>query len=173
METSKLYFEKKNVWLAEMKYYSKEDNGIEVSDPLTYAFIVDLGEGQFANPFDISEDFPVFQKLPYSNCTSTGVEYGSKVFLANTIDRTGPCYVLSKNVGDMGLMGDIVSSEQLIDYMFKNSEELYFKDRKGYAKDKLIRHPFTLRKLMESDEEKEARMTAFLAERSAHLRLIK
>lgn len=173
METSKLYFEKKNVWLAEMKYYSKENNGIEVSAPLTYAFIVDLGEGQFANPFDISEDFPVFQKLPYSNCTSTGVEYGSKVFLANTIDRTGPCYVLSKNVGDMGLMGDIVSSEQLVDYMFKNSENLYFKDRKHFASDKLKRHPFTLRKLMESDEEKEAAMTAFLAERNAHLRLIK
>ena len=60
----------------------------------------------------------------------------------NTIDRTGPCYVLSKNVGDMGLMGDIVSSKQLIDYMFKNSEELYFKDRKGYVvKMKSPAHP--------------------------------
>lgn len=173
METSKLYFDKNKVWLAEMKYYSKENNGIELSEPLTYAFVVDLGDGEFANPFDVSEDFPVFKRTLYSNYTADGESYGTKVVLVNTIDRTGPCYVLSKNVGDMGLMGDIVSSEQLIDYMFKNSETLYFKDRKGYAKDKLKRHPFTLRKLMESDEEKEAAMTAFLAERSAHLRLIK
>lgn len=173
METSKLYFDKNKVWLAEMKYYSKEDNGIEYSDPLTYAFIVDLDNGEFANPFDVSEDFPVFKRVPYANYTQDGESYGTKVVLVNTIDRTGPCYVLSKNVGDMGLMGDIVSSEQLIDYMFKNSETLYFKDRKGYAKDKLKRHPFTLRKLMESDEEKEAAMTSFLADRHEHIRLIK
>ena len=173
MEKNNLYFEKGKVWLAEMKYYSKENNGIEHSDPLSYAFIVDLGDDQFVNPFDITEDFPVFHKLPYSNCTSSGVTYGNKVMLANTIDRTGLCYVLSKNVEDMGLMGDIVSSEQLLDYMFKHSDKLYFKDRKGYVKDRLKKHPFTLRKLIEADEEKEAAMTSFLAERSAHLRLIK
>lgn len=173
MEKNNLYFDKSKVWLAEMKYYSKEDNGIECSNPLTYAFIVDLGDGEFANPFDVSEDFSVFKRMPYGNCTSSGLEYGTKVMLVNKVDRTGPCYVLSKCVDEMGLDGDIVSSEQLIDYMFKNSEKLYFKDRKDFAKDKLRRHPFTLRKLMESDEIEAARMTAFLAERSAHLRLIK
>ena len=62
METSKLYFDKNKVWLAEMKYYSKENNGVELSEPLTYAFVVDLGDGEFANPFDVSEDYPVFKR---------------------------------------------------------------------------------------------------------------
>lgn len=173
METSKLYFDKNKVWLAEMKFYSKENNGIEVSDPLTYAFVVDLGDGQFANPFNVSDEFPVFKRTLYSNYTQDGEGFGTKVVLVNTIDRTGPCYILSKNVGDMGLMGDIVSSEQLIDYMFKNSDRLFFKDRKQFAKDKLKKRPFTLRKFMELEEEKTAAMAMFLADRHEHIRLIK
>lgn len=172
MEASKLYFDKNKVWLAEMKYYSKEDNGIEYSDPLTYAFIVDLDNGEFANPFDVSEDFPVFKRVPYANYTQDGESYGTKVLLVSNVDKTGACYVLNKSVAEMGIKDEIVSSEQLIDYMFQNSE-MFFKDRKHFASDKLKRHPFTLRKLMESDEEKAAAMTSFLSERKAHLRLIK
>lgn len=173
METNNLYFDAKKVWLAEMKYYSKEKNGIEYGEPLTYAFIVDLDNGEFANPFDVSEDYPIFKRVPYANYTHDGEGYGTKVQLISNVDKTGACYILNKSVDEMGIERDIVSSEQLIDYMFKNSEELYFKDRKDYAKDKLRRQPFTLRKLMESDEANASKMTAFLADRKAHIRLIK
>lgn len=173
MKKNNLYFEKNKVWIAEMKYYSKDDNGIEYTNPLSYAFIVDLGDGEFANPFSVSEDFPVFKRVPYSNCTCDGESYGSKVLLVNTIDRTGPCYVLGKKVEDMGFEGDIVSSEKLIDYMFENAQELYFKDRKQFFKERIKRHPITLRKVIESDRENEDKMIAFLIERNAHKRLVK
>ena len=105
-----------------MKYYSKEDNGIEYSDPLTYAFIVDLDNGEFANPFDVIEDFPVFKRVPYANYTQDGESYGTKVLLVSNVDKTGACYVLNKSVAEMGIKDDIVSSEQLIDYMFQNTD---------------------------------------------------
>lgn len=172
MEKNDLYFDKNKVWLAEMKYYSKENNGIEYREPLTYAFIVDLDNGEYANPFDFSEDLPVFKRVPYANYTQDGESYGTKVLLVSNVDKSGACFVLNKSAAEMGIEDDIVSSEQLIDYMFQN-REMFFKDRRQFASDKLRGHPFTLRKLMESDEAEAAKMTAYLAEKRAHIRLVK
>ena len=171
METNNLYFENDKVWLAEMKYYSKEENGIEYSEPLTYAFIVDLGDGEFANPFDVSEDLPVFERMPYGNYTKDGEGYGTKVRLVSNVDKTGACYVLNKNVKEMGVSEDIVYSEKLVDYMFESG--LFFKDRRQFAREKMKRKPFSLRKFLEEDEKRIGEMKTFLAERKAHIRLIK
>ena len=54
MSKENLCFDKNKVWLAEVKYYSKEDNGIELTEPLSYAFVVDLDDEEFANPFNVT-----------------------------------------------------------------------------------------------------------------------
>ena len=167
-----LYFDSKTVWLAELKYYSKENNGIEYNaSPLSYVFLVDLGDGQYANPFNVGEDLPVFKRSQYANYTRDGESYGTKVYLVNNVNKTGACYVLSKNVTDMGIDDSIISYQELIDYMFDSG--LYFNDRKQFIKDKFNGHPLKLRKFMEKEEEKEADMTAYFAERCAHIRRIK
>ncbi len=172
MENKKLYFDINKVWLAEMKYYSKEDNGIEYSDPLSYAFVVDLDEGEYANPFDFVDDLPVFERVPYANYTSDGVGYGTKVRLIGKVDKTGPCFVLCKKAKELGFVGDMVSSEQLADYMIIKRDKLYFKDRKPFLADKL-NYARELCRVTEMDDENHSKMVSFLAARNAHIRLIK
>ena len=163
-----LYFDSKNVWLAELKYYSKENKGIEYNTtPLSYAFLVDLGEGEFVNPFNVGEDFPVFKRTLYSNYTLDGESFGTKVLLVNNVEKTGACYVLSKNVVDMGINGDMICSLEMIDYMFDSG--LYFKDRMQFAKDKFKGHPIKLKKFMYDEEKHEAAMNAYFTERNAHV----
>lgn len=171
MESKDLCFDRNKVWLAELKYYSKENNGIEYCDPISYAFVVELGDGEYANPFDVSDEFPVFTRTLYANYTSSGEAYGTKVFLANNIDKTGPCFVLNKKVADMGFNHDIVMGIDMIDYMFNSG--LYFKDRKQFAKERFKGHPLKLKKFMMSEAEDESKMVQFLAERKAHIRKIK
>ena len=167
-----LFFDSKSVWLAELKYYSKENNGIEYNGyPLSYAFLIDLGDGQFANPFNLTDNLPVFKRTFYSNYTLDGESFGTKVFLANDIDKTGACYVLSKNVTNMGIDGDVISSLEMIDYMFDSG--LYFKDRVQFARDRFKGHPLKLRKFMDKEDINEANMNAYFADRCAHIRRIK
>ena len=171
MENNDLYFDRGKVWLAEMKYYSKENCGIEYSEPISYAFVVDFGEGEYANPFCVSDDLSVFERVPYANYTADGESYGTKVRLVSNVDNEGACFVLSKNAQDLGFEDSIVSSEQLINFMVKS--KLYFKDRNQFIKDKLKKHPIELRRTLESDEKSFEQMVSFLAERNAHIRLIK
>lgn len=167
-----LCFDSKSVWIAELKYYSKENRGIEYNgSPLSYVFLVDLGDGEYANPFNVGEDLPVFRRSPYANYTKDGESYGSKVFLINNVDKTGACYVLNKNVTEMGINGQVVTYQELIDYMFDSG--LYFKDRKQFASDKFKGHPKKFRKFMEEENDREADMNAYFAERCAHIRRIK
>lgn len=171
MSKDNLCFDKNKVWLAEVKYYSKEDNGIELTEPLSYAFVVDLDDEEFVNPFNVADDLPVFKRLPYGNYRTNGEGFGSKVMLVNNIEKTGLCFVLCKNVGDMGIEGDIVTSKDLVDYMFDSG--LYFKDRKQFFNERALRKPFSIRKLVAKDEQKYANMMSFLLERSGQPKLVK
>ena len=87
MSKENLCFDKNKVWLAEVKYYSKEDNGIELTEPLSYAFVVDLDEEEFVNPFNVADELPVFKRLPYGNYRIDGEGFGSKVMLVNNIEK--------------------------------------------------------------------------------------
>ena len=172
MNNEELCFSSEKVWLAELKYYSKENNGIEYSSkPLSYAFLVDIGENKFINPFNVGENLPVFKRSPYANYTLDGESFGTKVYLANDVDKTGACYVLVKNVKDMDIKDSLIGSQELIDYMFDSG--LYFKDRKKYIRDRFKGHPLKFQKFIESEDKNELRMTSYLAERCAHIRRIK
>ena len=115
---SKLY-DTNTMRLAELKYYSKEDNGVEVSSPLSLGVFMLLG-GQWFNVFDVSDDSIIFERLKYyGNVTSDGLEYGSKLKVVSDEEKdvSGPCWILddeplSKTVGK-----DIVTIKEIEDYL--------------------------------------------------------
>ena len=114
-----------SLFLAELKYYSKEVNGIEIGDAFSYSFLIQK-DNNFINVFDVYENYPVFERVSYSNCTKEGIEYGKKVILKNNIDESGPCYVLLKNGKDI-FLDDEILYDDLKKYVLNS--DLFFKER--------------------------------------------
>ena len=81
------------LYLAQLKYFDEEHNGIEVNDIDAYAFLYEIN-GVYINPFDVFETLPVYKRVPYSNTTRDGEDFGSKIVLKQGESKDGPCYVI-------------------------------------------------------------------------------
>lgn len=136
----------KDLSLATLKYY-EEGCGVEVSDNFSYAFLVKVN-GVYINPFSQLELYPVFERVPYSNTTLDGEEFGSKLRLLNDIDVTGPCYII---VGTNMFDKEEISIEELENFILKSSN--FFRDRFYIAKDRLtkFKQPLKMMSIMKKD----------------------
>ncbi len=159
--------------LVALKYYSRSDNGVEYTSALSYAFVVKTDEGKYVNPFALEENYPVFEAAPFTNISSASnwEEYGYKLFLANDVDRTGPCYVsYGDNLKDI-FSGDTVTIEMLREYMVKS--KAYFKDRSKFYKDSIKKYPLATLKNYFEDKESEAKLIEFFEERGVQLQKVR
>ena len=125
MENKKL--KASSIRLAKVKYYDAKRGGVEVSDIDAYAFLYRYGE-EYVNIFDLGESLPVFERVPYSNTTLDGEDFGTKLMLVGGDDtKSGACYILEKTTAK-DLMGeDQVSVDSLQDYLLRSND--FFVDR--------------------------------------------
>lgn len=156
-------FMAKDLRLAEIKYFNEEAKGIELTEPIGYVILEKLRDDLYANPFDISDFTPVFERLPYSNTTRNGVEYGSKVRLVINKAESGPCYVLTNiNLGDC-FDREEIEGKDLEDYILKSG--YYFPDRKNIAVKRFKKHPIEMFKVLLNDEKQAEKFSDFFEER--------
>ena len=125
-------FNTKDLYLAELKYAAKE-KGIEVMEPLSYVFVYHK-DNSFYNVIT-KEEYPTYEKIPYSNTTIDGEDYGTKIRLVSELDETGPCYLLSNIKCEKLLSDSVVDLEIIKDYILNSS--FFFKDRIDIAVDRL------------------------------------
>ena len=150
-----------NLRLAKVRYYDAEKKGLEITDLNAYAFIFASGSS-YVNLFDMTDEIPVFERVPYTNTTQSGLNYGTKVRqLTGDRDKSGACYLLEKmNVKDL-FQKDKISIEQIKDYMLHSS--LFFVDRKD-----IIQEDYTFLEKIKflpvilSDEKKQQQLQEYL-----------
>ena len=113
--------------LAKVKYFDVKHNGVEVTGEDPYVFLLNINN-TYINLFDPVENLPVYDRLPYSNTTKSGVDFGSKIVLKQGEERDGLCYVI-ENTKVKGLFNrDLVSIVDIENYMIHSDK--FFIDRR-------------------------------------------
>lgn len=166
-------FDVNKLRLVALKYYSKEDNGVEYTEALSYAFLVKVDDNTYINPFALEDEYPVFEAAPYSNISSASnwESYGRKLFLANGIDESGPCYVSYRNNLREVFDTDIVTVDMLRTYMLKSN--FYFKDREDMLMDNIKKNPLGTIRMIREDKKSKEKMLAFFKERGVQLQKVR
>ena len=158
-------FKREDLAIAGIRYYDHENNGIELSDNLSYVVLARVGEGKDAryfNIFDITESYPVFERSKcYANYTIDGEAFGTKMIYRGGYLESGPCYVLEEQLPEE-IFDDVVSKEELEDYILKT--ERYFKDRVDIAS-RRVKNPFRLLSIISNDSAKKDYMNYYFTER--------
>jgi len=121
--------------LAQIRHFSKAHNGVEVPRNKAYVFLYKLGEDKYVNLFNTMQELPVYERVPYSNTTKEGLDYGTKIVLASGEEKSGPCFVV-ENIGMDNLFGEEkISLEQLKQFVFASN--LFFIDRPTLVEEKV------------------------------------
>ena len=120
--------ESKNLRLGKVKYFDVEHNGVEVNDIDAYVFLYNIN-GHYVNIFNIcEEEYPVFERVPYTNATLDGEDFGTKLMqVAGDSTKSGPCYILEKETGKDIFDCYSVTMNTIQDYMFSSPK--FFVDR--------------------------------------------
>lgn len=163
MNNDKELFKVKDLRLAAIKYYSEEANGIELTDPIGYVILEELREDFYANPFDVLDFTPVYERLPYANTTKDGMDYGSKLRHVINEEKSGPCYVLTRMKFTDYFDSDLITRKDLEEYILNSS--YYFRDRKEIAMKNLKKHPVKMFKVLYEDAKSEEKFSKFFEKR--------
>lgn len=155
------------LFLGGMRFFSKEDNGAELSDNLGYAVLYKIAEDIYINIMNPLEEYPVFLRVPYTNVSSYGEEYGTKLALVSKKVETGPCYVISSSFKEL-LKVDNIDLEGLEDYILNSS--YYFIDRTDIAKDRLKKNPRKMNSIIKNDSKSYEEMVEFFENRKVAIK---
>ena len=136
--------------LAQVKYFDEEHNGIEVTNTDAYVFLYDVN-GQYINPFDVFAELPVYQRVPYSNTTRSGEDFGSKIQHVQGDIKDGPCYVIGFTKVEDLFRNEDLDTEVLKDFIIHSRR--FFIDRPELMKSLGKKEKFRYREKMESDED--------------------
>ena len=115
-----------NLKLARVKYFDEEHNGVEVTRHDAYAFLYDV-DGEYINVLNPERELPVYGRVPYTNTTLDGEDFGSKIVLRSGEALSGPCYVIDYEHGDRFFERDNMTVGQLKQFVLKSSR--FFIDR--------------------------------------------
>lgn len=153
-----------------LRYFSEKENGMEVSKNLGYAFLVKVDENLYINPFEPLETYPLFDRLPYTNVTSYGEEFGSKIELVCGEEKTGPCYITLAEDSTKIFKKDSITVGELEDFILRS--RYYFMDRREIALSRFMEHPIRMQKIMRNDETAYAEMVDFFEKRSVQIQKV-
>ena len=115
--------------VAEIRYFDKDHNGVEIPPFKAYAVLVKFNES-YINLFDYSE-LPVYERVPYSMSTADGCDYGSRIQLISGEEENGLCYVLNSQKGTDLFDRPAVSKKDIEQFIFSSSD--FFIDRVDLA----------------------------------------
>lgn len=149
-----LKFDASKIKLAQVRYFDVERNGCEI--PPTKAYVILLEDnGTYMNVFSLEDHVPVYSRVPYSNTTRDGEDFGTKIVLSSGEVQEGMCYVLDSLSSD-SLFGDkkTVSYESLKNYVLNS--DLFFPDRISLLRKEKrnLRTKFRIAKQYKSDLER-------------------
>ena len=109
---------------AQLRYFDEEHNGVEIPEMKAYTIFIEA-DGSYINLFTGLDNYNVYERLPYTNTTQGGEDFGTKIRLVSGKEEDGVCYVLE--LKDMPeLKGkETISDRELFDIVLK-SEDFYF-----------------------------------------------
>ena len=153
----------KRIRLGKKTYFDVTNNGSVVPSVDAYAFLINVN-GTYVNPFNLAEEVPIFDRLPYSNTTLDGEDYGTKIELAQGDLKSGECYVLEKmdiseyygkDEMSLGMLEDIIiaSNKFFIDRIGLLEEKGGSPRRKHIARRKILDDKIKLKKFKDFIEE--------------------
>ena len=111
----------KDLRIAEVRYFDTEHNGVEIPPLTAYAFLLKVGE-EYINIINPGKDYPVYERVPYSNTTREGWEFGTKIILATGECQDGLCYVVGNTPMEDVFCVSTVTRRELIENIVKSGE---------------------------------------------------
>lgn len=112
-----------NLRKAKIRYY-EEDKGCEIPEVEAYALLIKIGD-EYRNVVRPLEECTVYDRVPYSNRTQGGDDFGTKIVLASGKDEEGICYIIEKNL-DAFEGKDYVTVSEIDDEIINNLDTFYF-----------------------------------------------
>ncbi len=147
-------------YIAGVRYLNLENNGIELSNNLSYVVVSKKKVGTediFYNVFLENESYPTFMRNRfYTNYTDNQESYGTKMNYQGGKLETGPCWILEGKVED-------VSIKDIEDIVL--SSHYYFKDRIKIAERRLKKYPIKLLKVLLKDYKQKEIMDKYFEKR--------
>lgn len=109
---------------AKIRYYEKDKNGCEIPGVEAYTFFLKVHDAyiNLTHPFD---ECNVYERLPYSNSTKSGEDYGNRISLVNGKEEDGICYILESRL-DVFENKDYVSVEEVEREIVYNMGVFYY-----------------------------------------------
>ena len=158
-----------NIKVAEIREFDVEHNGVAMNF-YSYLFLLEK-DGVYINPFDVFEDYPIYKRLPYSNTTLDGEDFGSKIKLIHGEEKDGPCIVLStKKFSNFTDLKEF-SLEQLENIVLLSSR--YFKDREKIVKERFKYNPIIKNKYMRKDRKDKENLEKMIAKYEFNKKLLR
>ena len=133
---------------AQLRYF--DGNGTEIPEIKAYTIFIKK-EDTYVNLFNFMTECNVYERLPYSNSTQSGEDYGTKIRLVCGKEERGICYVLESGKMDELSRYDSIPLMDLYKIILK-SDDYYF-DRKDIitAYPHLVSHR-ERKKILEKDD---------------------
>ena len=163
----------KDLKLAQLRYYETKYNGTEILPISCYAFLLSVN-GQYRNILNPMEELPVYGRVPYSNTTISGEDYGNKIILLSGEEKDGLCYVLENtDVKKMFSDKEVISFKTLKKCVCASKE--FFIDRVSILKKerKLIPDSSFYHMVMQKDLEKIEELKKLFEEKESHKKFVK
>ena len=167
MESKK--FNRKNLYVAELKYYDEEANGVEFGQELSLVLLSNFKKGKetiYYNVLNEGEVLPTFgRSTEYGQYDSEGNQYGTKMRHLGGKLQTGLCWVLRHSLENYDYLPEELDRNAIEELVLES--DYYFKDRKFIAERmrKERNHPFKMIKILRKDAVDEEYMNFFLQER--------
>ncbi len=146
----KIKTEKVNIGV--IKEYT--DKGLLVSADYEYVLFVEE-DNKYLDVFDTKkeEKYAVFRRVPYSNSTSDGEPFGTKLLQVNehNVKSGDECVVLLNMDFRNVFYKDEISLDELREFALKS--KFFIRQRKEYILDKIMEldSPFTMLKIVAAD----------------------
>lgn len=139
----------KDLKIADVRLFDTKRMASEIPCVHGYVFLVKDND-MYYNLFDPFMEYPVYTRLPYSNTTLDGEDYGSKICLVQGEAQDGVCYIV-ENLNLRSLFGqDYITLPELKKYIL--SSQYFFIDRMSI----LDEEPFDLRTIIRNRKIREA-----------------
>ena len=123
--------------LAQIRYFDSEHNGCEIPDMEAYALLANIND-TYVNVLNPLEELPIYVRVPYSNTTIDGEDYGTKIMLLAGEVKDGACYVMEdKDISNL-FGADDVNLVDIEKYVIQSN--LLFPDRIHLLEEKVIPH---------------------------------
>ncbi len=113
----------KDLRKAKIRYY-ETDKGCEIPELEAYALLIKIGD-EYRNVVRPLEECNVYDRVPYSNRTQGGDDFGTKIVLASGKEEDGICYIIEKNL-DAFTGKDYVTVREIDDEIINNLDVFYF-----------------------------------------------